>query len=135
MKETLQSERSRQRRGRSSISQSFFLANRVVWAVVCSQIEPVRAPRGDQGRQIEPARAPGAARSSQSEPDRTSQGAKSSHKSSQEPSKSVAETPQRHSKSLRVSSQDARNAVRIAKRGRKRLRIDLRLIFGRFRLI
>ena len=66
---SLQSERGRQRRGRSSISKSFFFANRVVGAVVSSQIEPVRAPRSDQGRQIEPARAPRAARSSQSKPD------------------------------------------------------------------
>ena len=41
------------------------------------------------------------------------------------------ETAPGSSKSLRDNSQDARNAVRVAKRSWKRLRIDCRSIFGR----
>ena len=45
-------------------------------------------------------------------------------KSGQGLSKSVPGLPQRRSKSLRDNSQDARNAVRVAKRSRKRWRMD-----------
>ena len=51
-------------------------------------------------------------------------------KSDQEPSKRVAQAPHERSKSLRDSSQDVRNAVRMAKRTQKRLRIEFWSIFG-----
>ena len=70
MKETFQSARSRQHRGRQSISKSTFFANRVDGAVVG---QPGRA-RSAQDVQSGQARAPRAPRSSHSRPDRTSQG-------------------------------------------------------------
>ena len=58
----MQSERGRQRRGRTSCCTSIFFANRVdgavVGAFVSSQVEPAkrcRAPRASVGSQIEPA--------------------------------------------------------------------------------
>ena len=62
----------------SSISKSFFFANRVDGVIVGSQIEPAWAPRSAQSSQIEPARAAGAARSSQTKPNRASKGARGS---------------------------------------------------------
>ena len=65
-------------RSRSSISYSFFFANRVVGAVVCTQIDAASASRSGQGIQIDPTRAPRSAQGSQIEPARAPRSAQGS---------------------------------------------------------